>query len=384
MTKKERIMNVFEHKDVDYLPSQITFSDRKRDQLFAEKMGFASEYELFEYFENHIYWTYSGDDTAIFYRNDIELMKQLEEEGYTIVDEEDGIIFDRWGGGLVVEADGICWIPGIFEGDEKANKIRRKYLPEKFIRLMEMPLKEGVAAYEAPDPLEAGNLKWLIRDKDGVEGDLCVIPAGYVGTYERAYTLLGWEQYMTEIALNPELVSQMMDKITDYKIALGKKKAELGYKIIHHGDDLGTQLSGFFSKDMFREIILPQYKKMFKSFKENGQYIFMHSCGCLMDYLPDLIDIGLDGLEPIQPCNDLKRLKEEFGKELVFMGGIDSQKLPFLTPGEVKEMALEVMTILGKDGGYIIAPSQEIMWDVPDENVVALVDTIKEYRDKVM
>ncbi len=384
ITKKERIMRIFEHRDLDYLPSQITFADRKREQKFAKTLGMENQSELYDYLENHIYWTYSKDDVVVFFRNDIELMKKLEEDYYAIVDMEDRIIFDRWGGGLVIDADGICWFPGLLEGNKSADGVRRKYLPEKFLHLLDLPLEEAVEAFEAPNPIEEGNLEWLIRDKDGVDGDLCVIPAGYVGTYERAYTILGWENYMMQIALNPNLIIKMMDKITDHKIELGKIKAKLGYKIIHHGDDLGTQIAGFFSKEMFKDIILPQYKRMFSSFKKDNQYIFMHSCGWVMDYLPDLIEIGLDGLEPVQPCNDLKLLKQEYGKDLIFMGGIDSQKLPFLTPEEVKQMAVETMKILGKDGGYIIAPSQEIMSDVPDENVLALVGAIKEYRDKVM
>jgi uroporphyrinogen decarboxylase len=77
-------------------------------------------------------------------------------------------------------------------------------------------------------------------------------------------------------------------------------------------------------------------------------------------------------------------LKREYGKDLVFMGGIDTQNLPFIKPDEVRAMTKETMEILGKGGGYIIAPSQELMSDVPLENIVALVQTVREYRDKVM
>ena len=113
-------------------------------------------------------------------------------------------------------------------------------------------------------------------------------------------------------------------------------------------------------------------------------YVVQHSCGNILQYLPSLIDAGLDGLEPIQPCMDLKTLKREFGKDLILWGGIDTQNLPFITPAEVEKMVRETVSILGKGGRYIIAPSQEVMDDVPLENVVALVKTIQDMRADVM
>jgi len=110
----------------------------------------------------------------------------------------------------------------------------------------------------------------------------------------------------------------------------------------------------------------------------------LHSCGNIIDYLPDLIDAGLKILEPTQPCMDLKYLKKEFGKDLVFFGGIDTQQLPFISEKETRELARNTIRILGKGGGYIIAPSQEIMNDIPIENVKAIVETIREERENVL
>jgi len=144
------------------------------------------------------------------------------------------------------------------------------------------------------------------------------------------------------------------------------------------------QNCGFFSPKMFDEILLPHFKRLFAEYKKYGMYVFMHSCGQMADYLPQLIDAGLDGWEPVQPCNDLRKMKREYGKDLIFMGGIDEQRLPFMTPDEVREMTKETIQILGKGGGYIIAPSQEIMSDVPIENIAAVVETAVEWREKAM
>ncbi|HJN65037.1 MAG TPA: uroporphyrinogen decarboxylase family protein, partial [Pirellulales bacterium] len=105
----------------------------------------------------------------------------------------------------------------------------------------------------------------------------------------------------------------------------------------------------------------------------------------LTDFIPDLIDAGLRVLEPVQPCMDLAFLKREYGKDLVFYGGIETQNiLPFGTPEQVKQLATETIRTLGKGGGMIIAPSQEVMNDVPIENVKALLETIIQERESVL
>lgn len=135
---------------------------------------------------------------------------------------------------------------------------------------------------------------------------------------------------------------------------------------------------------MFRKYILPRLERIWKVFTDANIPILLHSCGNIIDYLPDLIDIGLKILEPTQPCMDLKYLKKEFGKDLIFFGGIDTQVLPYITPEETRKLTRDTVRILGKGGGYIMAPSQEIMNDVPIENIKALVETIREERVNIL
>lgn len=383
-TKADRVIRQFTREDVDYLPSQITLADRSRDAEVSRVLGLDSPDQLDEYLENHIAFTYVKDDIPLFWRNDRETMAWLEREGFASVGEEEHTVYDRWGMGTLIGEAGFFTNYGCLMGDAELNKKAREHLPERLQKLLDLPLEQAVEQYEAPDPLTDGNLEWYIRDKDGVPGDLCVIPSGYFGIYERAYALIGYQQFMLEMAADPKIVYALMEKVTDYRVKLAKVKADLGYKIVHHGDDLATQCAPFFSMDMFKELIYPHYKRLFAEYKKNGQYIMMHSCGNMEQLLPLLIDIGLDAWEPVQPCNDLEKVKRDYGKDLVFMGGIDTQRLPFMKPDEVREMAANVIKILGKGGGYIIAPSQEIMNDVPIENIAAIVETAIELRDKVM
>ena len=132
---------------------------------------------------------------------------------------------------------------------------------------------------------------------------------------------------------------------------------------------------------MFVNYFLPRIRKVFRVFKDAGLPVQMHSCGKITPFIPHLIDAGLDVLEPVQTCMDIRYLKNEFGKDLTFYGGVDTQQLlTFDTAENVYHETLRTIDILGKDGGLIIAPSQEVMNNVPVENVLAFMKAVKEAR----
>jgi len=384
LTKQERVLRVIEGKDVDYLPSQITFSDRTRDKALSEALGLASADELDGYLENHLYLTLPLHDKPLFYRNDRAEMNRLKEMGFCGPDWDNKMVYDCWGIGIVVDSDGFFTNFAPLQG--KATARHAEYMPGDVNReSLFQEIEDAVKNYNAPNIEREGNFTDMEKDLAEQSGDFLVIPSGYFGIYERAYAIMGFEQFMTNLALKPKVVHELLDKITDYKVEMAKKVVQMGFKVAHHGDDLGTQDSTLFSRETFREFFLPRIKRYWQVFNDAGLPIMMHSCGCLTDFLPDLIDIGLRVLEPVQPCMDLEFLKREYGKDLVFWGGIETQNyLPFGTPEQVKENARKTIRTLGKGGGLIIAPSQEVMNDVPIENVKALVETIVEERQRVL
>jgi uroporphyrinogen decarboxylase len=385
MNKEERVLNVINRKPVDYLPSQITFSDRTRDKEISEAIGLSSPSELDGYLENHIAITLTLHDKALFFRNDEESMNKLVEAGYAGVDPEKKIAYDSFGMGIKMHVDGFFSCYGPMGANPELNESAEKYLPESFNReILKMDLETAIKHWKAPDLNKEGNFTEMEEGFKALSGDFLVLPSGYFGVYERAYSLLGWQQFMTEMALRPKMIGDLLDKITEYKVEEAKRKVALGFKIGHYGDDFGNQVTTFFSKKMFRDLFKPRLAKVFKVFKDAGLPVALHCCGKIDDFIPDLIEIGLDVWEPVQPVNDLKFLKQEYGKDLTFWGGIDTQKLPYLSPAQVKEMATETIRILGKGGGYIIAPAQEIMNDVPLENVKAIVETIIEERERYL
>ena len=187
------------------------------------------------------------------------------------------------------------------------------------------------------------------------------------------------------MAAEPEITLEMFERITEYKIRLARELLKLDLPLYHHGDDLGFQTSTFFSERMFKELLLPYLRRLFKVYKDAGKKIAYHSCGNITKMIPHLIDAGVDVLEPVQPCMDLKYLKDAFGDSLIFWGGIDTQSvLPHGTPEEVREHTRQVIRTLGRGGGLIIGPSQEIMSDIPIENIVAMVETIRAERQAAL
>lgn len=385
MTKEERVLRILKREEVDYLPSMITFADRTRDREITEALGL-KEKTLDEYLENHLSFAPLKSDYPLFFRNDIRLMRQLEKEGFCTVDEENKIVYDSWGMGIRIGSDGffVCFNP---LAQKNSRAFVEKYMPPRIHdAMMADTLAERIRKWTPPDPVQPGNYDWMQRDLESMSGEHLVIPCGSFGIYERSYGMISIPELLAGMASTPSLIEELLDKITDYKVAAAKHVITLdNVKVGHMGDDLGTQTGPFFSLPMFRKMLKPRFARLWDVFKSNGKYVIMHSCGNVTTFLPDLIEIGLDVLEPVQPVMDLKYLKKTFGRDLVFWGGIDTQELlPYAAPEEVKRMASETIHTLGKGGGYIIAPAQEVMKDVPLKNVVALLETIIEERSKIV
>lgn len=146
------------------------------------------------------------------------------------------------------------------------------------------------------------------------------------------------------------------------------------------GSDWGSQKDLLMSPDIWRELIRPGEEKEYQLIKEAGLDVWVHSCGNIQRILPDLAEMGVDVLNPLQPeCMDIYKIKEEQGNRIAFWGGIGTQEvLPYGTPEEVREETRKVAAALSRSGGYITAPSQEVQKDVPFENLCMLIDTARE------
>ena len=380
-TKRERVNRTIRREEIDHLPSQITFADRTRDKAIHKALGLPAEVSLDDHIGNHMVISLTKHDYPLFFRNDLPLMRELEAEGCAKVDEENHVVYDSWGMGIRVGSDGFfaCFHP--LEKQQSAAFAER-WMPERIREAVTAPtLEDRVRKWTPPNPHQPGIYDWMQRDVDKQGAEYFVFPSGYFGLFERAYGLVSIPTLLESMVTNPSLVGELLEKITDYKLEVTRNLLSMDFDAMHCGDDLGTQLGPFFSPRLFRALLKPCYRRLWRVWKDAGKFVMLHSCGRVMEFLPDLVEIGLDVLEPVQPCNDLESLKKQYGDRLTFWGGIDTQRLlPFGTPTEVRAGAARTIRTLGKGGGHIIGPSQEIMKDVPLENVIALLETIVEER----
>jgi uroporphyrinogen decarboxylase len=254
--------------------------------------------------------------------------------------------------------------------------------------------REEVLAYDFPD----GRIDFLLHRMDPL---LAVKDSHFIGCdvspciFEMYWRLRGLENAIMDIAADPELTRAMFRKCADFALALSRRAcAELPLDWLWCGDDVAGQQSMVMSPDTWREMIKPLMKEIFSVGKSYGLWVANHCCGALRPIIPDLIEIGLDVLNPIQagcPGMEALELKREFGDRLAFMGGVDTQGLlPFATASEVRsatEKLLVGMTapVGGRGaGGYILAGSHTIPPETPDENIFAMYEVAGISRQEIM
>jgi len=201
-----------------------------------------------------------------------------------------------------------------------------------------------------------------------------------------AMYLRGMQQLMMDMALNPPMVDALLEKISDYYLAHNERIFQAGEGLIDifmMGDDFGTQKGLLISSAMFRRYFAPKLKEFASQAKSYGMKVMLHSCGSIRELIPDIIEIGVDILNPVQTNAKgmiPKELKAEFGDQICFHGGVDIQHtLPFGTTEEVKQEVKERIRILGQNGGYILASTHNIQIDTPVENILAMYETAHDF-----
>jgi uroporphyrinogen decarboxylase len=246
-----------------------------------------------------------------------------------------------------------------------------------------------LADCDSVDEIEAG-YTWPSADWY----DYSVIPAQVEGKEDRPVRgggsepfltyckLRGLEQGMMDLALNPEMVHYCLDRLFDFCYENTRRICEQipgRVDVSYVAEDLGSQEGLLFSPAHIGEFLLPRMKRMMDLVHEAGACVFTHSDGAIFEIVPDLIEIGLDALNPIQwRCAGMDRqaLKDRFGDRVAFHGAMDNQQtLPFGTVEDVRKEVADNIRILGSGGGYILAPCHNIQAVSPPENIVAMYET---------
>ena len=250
-----------------------------------------------------------------------------------------------------------------------------------------------LAQYNSVEEVE-GNYTWPTADwfnysliPDQVKGkELYPIQGGGSEPFLIYKDLRGMEQAYMDLVLNPDLVHYCLDRLFDfcYENTLRIYETIPGQvNISYIAEDFGSQESLLISPRVIKEFFIPRMKRMIDLAHQAGAYAFFHSDGAIREIIPDMIEAGIDVLNPIQwRCKrmDREELKRDFGDQVIFHGGVDNQyTLAFGSVEEVREEVMYNIQVLGEGGGYILAPCHNIQAVSPPENVVAMYETGYEY-----
>jgi uroporphyrinogen decarboxylase len=331
MTKKERVKAAMNHQESDYIPFQM-------DCLSA------AERKLKEY--------YGASDISDMIGNHIAM---FEPSYYSLFTKE------HIDNSKFIDAFGAKW-------ELKPN--------EDIGTVIEHPLKEATLEnYQFPDPEKVMELDEIpsFIDKNN---DKFIIGAIGFSLYERAWIIRGIEPVLQDFLMNQPFIEELFDRIIDFNLAITKRLCRFPIDAFHYGDDWGQQHGLIMGADLWRNIFKKRLRILYDAVHGAGLPVSIHSCGDITEIIPDLIEIGVNMITPLQAeALDFNFLKREYGKDLTFWGGISTQKtLPFGTPEDVRKEMRQTMKILGKGGGYILAPSHELQKDVPLENMLAFID----------
>jgi uroporphyrinogen decarboxylase len=330
MTQKEVMYAVLKGKKPPYVPWALSFTLEAREKLVGH---------------------YGSDDLPALTGS------HLVESGEIDVPMRD------IGGDCVRDIFGVVWDRTV---DKDIGIMKEVLLPE--------PTLEG---FEWPDPCKPQYFQKIPARIAQYPDKFHVFRLGF-SLYERAWTLRGMENLMMDFIENPGFVHELFTRIVDYNIAHIRKALEYDMEAVYFGDDWGQQHGLQMGAKLWRQFIKPQLKRMYNTVHEAGRYVFIHSCGDVDELFEDFIEIGVNCFNPFQPeVMDVYDLLPRYRGRLAFHGGMSTQRtLPFGTVDDVITESRRLID-LGRNGGYIFSPAHAIEGDVPLENMLAFVETLK-------
>jgi uroporphyrinogen decarboxylase len=199
---------------------------------------------------------------------------------------------------------------------------------------------------------------------------------GY-GLFERSWALRGFEQALIDSAASPAFYDELIEVIAAHQLQIVDRLLQLPVDGIMFSDDWGYQQGVLLGGSSWRRFLKPRYRRLYDRVHAAGKVVLSHCCGSIVDIMPDLIEIGLDVLESVQPeAMDPYALKRNFGAQIAFWGGLGSQStIRFGTPGEIRAEVQRLCRQMGQGGGYILAPAKALQPDTPVANAAAVFES---------
>lgn len=244
-----------------------------------------------------------------------------------------------------------------------------------------------VENFNWPDPYDPGRTRGLRERVKTLRQDTdyaIVAHMGDTSIFQACTMIRGMERFLFDLVEERAVAQALLEKVLEIQsVKMKRYLGEVGeyIDVIGIGDDFAGQLGPLISPRLFRTMVKPHIEAYFRLVKSNtSAKLHLHSCGAISELLDDLIEIGVDIINPVQVSAsgmEPKLLKEKFGRRICFWGGIDTQRiLPQKTPVEVTAEVHRIVSILGRDGGYVLNPVHNIQPDVPPENIIALFNSL--------
>jgi uroporphyrinogen decarboxylase len=350
MTKRENIIKILKRQGGEYIPLSLDFAGSlHRD--FIEKHGDVSisdHYDL-DFRRVGIGPATEQHDFSGFYSG-----RSLRE-------------------GTEVSADGVANEPGDFE------HFTHMVSP---LAGREVSVQE-IEEYPLEDTAALDRYKGVAGRVDQLHADGYAVMGGPGHTFERAWAVRGMQEMLIDFYENQEVAHALCERIHRMNMFMTEEFAADGVDIMLFGDDVGTQNGMMFSPEIWREFFKDRLAKQIAKAKEMnpGIVTWYHSDGDIGAIIPELIEIGLDILNPVQPeCLDPVEMKEKYGDSLAFWGTIGTQSvMPFGTPHDVRETVKRMIDKVGYDGGLLLAPTHCLEPEVPWDNINAFVETVRDF-----
>lgn len=350
MSPRERILRAMRRQVPDRVPREAVFTIPVEEEFRLRT--YASDYE-----------TYFGMD-----RRTVQFRRPLPAADFSAYHQErllpEGAFADEWGN-LVVKGFKYRTTDYIYPM-RKLNtvaELRQYPFPDFSQEVCLAHLEDEVRSLHARDLAVTGSL-W--------------------GTFfERSWHMRGMDRLFMDFYDNHEFATALLDKMLEIRTFQATYYAEIGVDILHTGDDLGMQHSLIMSVAMWRKWFKPRLAQVIQAARRIKPDLLVeyHTDGYVIPFIPELIEIGVDVLNPVQPeCMDPAEIKHKFGDRLAFSGTVGNQStLPFGAPDEVRRVVKERIETVGQGGGLVLAPSHMLEPDVSWENILAFFEAAEEY-----
>jgi uroporphyrinogen decarboxylase len=331
MNQRERVIAAIKHKNTDIIPYQLDLTQSVYDKLCD----------------------YYGDTEFLYHIVGNHLIREKNKK-HTFLDAR-----------TYVDIFGVTWYKDQEGGD--IGNVKEYIFNEPDIKLFTFP--------EPDAELIKSKCEMIVNSHPNL---FKIYEIGFA-LFERAWTLRGFENLLMDFMLEEDFVNELLDGILEYNLKVIDLAAQYPIDCFMFGDDWGQQKGLIMGPSLWNKYIKPRMSVMFDRVKKNNLYIAHHSCGDNYILFKDLIEMGLDIYNTFQPeVYDLRKFVEEYGSSITVYGGISTQGvLSKGSPENVREETKRMMNVLGKKGGYIVAPTHQIPSDIPLENILAFIETVK-------